>query len=153
MRIRSAAAVTLLALVVGAAPAYADYPPQFKTLDTTATATQNAGITVAANNFRFVRGTVLATRVVAPSATPRPVTLPALRTGQSIAPRVAGLPKRSDVVLKVVVDGKYIVLGTAKTDANGAIRFPGTKFRTPGTYYFFALLPDGTSVKLRVVVR
>ncbi len=153
MRIRSAAAVTLLALVVGAAPAYADYPPQFKTLDTTATATQNAGITVAANNFRFARGTVILARRVIPSANPLPVTLRLIRTGQPIAPIAVGLPKKSDVVLKVVVDGKYIVLGTAKTDANGAIRFPGTKFRTPGTYYFFALLPDGTSVKLRVVVR
>ena len=136
-----------------AAPAFAAYPVPFQKAQTVTTVAKDNGITIATSKKVVTTAIKPTTRTVL-TEKPKPIVAPAVRRGQSIAPSVQGLTKNLDVVLKIVLNGKWVILGTANTGNNGAVNFPALSFKKPGTYKVYVVDPTtGNKVLIELRVR
>lgn len=152
MRKTLVSAVIAIGMITTAAPALAAYPVPFTPVETIVQAGQNNGFTVANPANTIPAAAAKPVAQVKPAAKPRAVLVATVDPKQPVAPRLTGLPKNADVVIRLIVNGKYLILGSATTTAKGTLQLPVVRFAKAGTYFFQVTFDNGNSVRLKVVV-
>lgn len=110
-------------------------------------------------------GVVLVASSVAENTAPRTMANPpasnlggapkvSTRTGSSVSLVATGLAPQTTFSAKIKIDGKYVDLGTANTDAAGAAQLPVFRAAKPGQYTIALVNPaTGKTSYIKVVVK
>ena len=148
--------ITVSALALGmlatAAPAQAAYPVPFTPVETIVQAGQNNGFVVASPAKPIPKNAATPSLSVAPATKPKQIALAPVALKQPVAPLLTGLPKKADVVIRLIANSKYLMLGTATTTSKGNLQLPVVKFTKAGTYFYLVTFDNDKSIKLKIVV-
>ena len=107
-------------------------------------------------------GVVLVNAAAAARVTPTAVDNPAATAaaapkvpvvaGKVIVAEVAALEPSTKMAVTMLVGGKKVNLGSARTDASGNLTLPGIRGAKPGTITVQITAPDGTKKFVKIVV-
>lgn len=140
-------------LLAAAVPAQAAYPVPFTPVPTVAQAGANNGFSVASPAKPIPAKAFTPSVCGKLSLHPRAIAIGTVNVKRPVAPMITCLPKKADVVIRLIVNGKYLILGTATTTAKGTLQLPVVRFAHAGTYYFQVTVVDsGKSIRLKIVV-
>ncbi len=95
---------------------------------------------------------VTPTVVDTPGATAAAAPKAPVAVGRIIVAEVDALQPSTKMVVTMLVGGKKVNLGSARTDANGNLTLPGIRGAKPGTITVQITAPDGTKKFVKIVV-
>jgi hypothetical protein len=108
-------------------------------------------------------GVVLVSAAAADRVTPTAVDNPAataaaapkvpVTVGRVIVAEVGSLPASTRMAVTMLVGGKKVNLGSARTDADGNLTLPGIRGAKPGTITVQMTAPNGTKNFVKIVVK
>lgn len=144
--------ILTVGLLASAVPAQAAYPVPFTPVETVVEAGLNNGFVVAPPSKAIPKNAAAPVITGRLSPKPKAVSIGTVNLKQPVAPLLTGLPKKADVVIRLIANDHYLILGSATTTAKGRLQLPVVRFTEAGTYFFVVTFGSGNSVKLKVVV-
>ena len=136
----------------------ANYAPELPPATVGAVSSPQVATVIGATGSGVVLVNAAAARVTptvvdTPGATAAAAPKAPVAVGRIIVAEVDALQPSTKMAVTMLVGGKKVNLGSARTDANGNLTLPGIRGAKPGTITVQITAPDGTKKFVKIVVR
>ena len=135
----------------------ANYAPELPPATVGAVSSPQVATVIGATGSGVVLVNAAAARVTptvvdTPGATAAAAPKVPVAVGRIIVAEVDALQPSTKMAVTMLVGGKKVNLGSARTDANGNLTLPGIRGAKPGTITVQITAPDGTKKFVKIVV-
>ena len=135
----------------------ANYAPELPPATVGAVSSPQVATVIGATGSGVVLVNAAAARVTptvvdTPGATAAAAPKAPVAVGRIIVAEVDALQPSTKMAVTMLVGGKKVNLGSARTDANGNLTLPGIRGAKPGTITVQITAPDGTKKFVKIVV-